>query len=144
MPSPILNLMIMTRMATADDTALLTAHRRAMFAAMPNPDFPVLETMSSAFEPWVRERIAEGKYLGWIVEDGARVAASAGLLIVDWPPHPFHPESNQRAYLLNVFVEPEYRRRGLAHDLIERGMAEAQARNPRRDAAQLRCGPASL
>jgi ribosomal protein S18 acetylase RimI-like enzyme len=124
-------LMFTTREATRSDVPMITAHRRAMFAAMPNPDLPVLDTMSGTFEPWVRERIAEGKYLGWIVEDGAHVAASAGLLIVDWPPHPFHPESSQRAYLLNVVVEPEYRRRGLAHDLIERCTAEARKRGIR-------------
>ena len=45
----------------------------------------------------------------------ARSVASAGLLILDWPPHPFDPEGELRGYLLNVYVEPEYRKRGLAH-----------------------------
>jgi GNAT superfamily N-acetyltransferase len=98
---------------------------------MPNPQSAVLDAMSLNFEPWVSERIAEGKYLGWIVEEDGRVAGSAGLLIVDWPPHPFHPESSQRAYLLNVFVEPEFRKRGLAHGLIERCVAEARSRGIR-------------
>jgi GNAT superfamily N-acetyltransferase len=120
-----------TRSATQADAALITAHRRAMFASMPNPQDAILDPMSRAFEPWVKARIAEGKYLGWIVEEDGRVAGSAGLLIVDWPPHPFHPESSQRAYLLNVFVEPEFRKRGLAHELIGKCLAEAQKRGIR-------------
>lgn len=124
-----------TRSATEADAAIITAHRRAMFAAIfasgPNPQEAVLDEMGRAFEPWVKNRIAEGKYLGWIAEDGARVAGSAGLLIVDWPPHPLHPDGNQRAYLLNVFVEPEFRKRGLAHSLIERCLAEARQRGIR-------------
>jgi GNAT superfamily N-acetyltransferase len=123
--------MFSTRSVTQADAALITAHRRAMFESMPNPQDAALETMSRAFEPWVKARIAEGKYLGWIVEDGSRVAGSAGMLLVDWPPHPFHPEDSQRAYLLNVFVAPEFRRRGLAHSLIERCLAEARRRGIR-------------
>jgi GNAT superfamily N-acetyltransferase len=120
-----------TRSVTLADAALITAHRRAMFASMPNPQAAILDAMSRAFEPWVKQRISEGKYLGWVVEDGSRVAGSAGLLIVDWPPHPFHPEGSRRAYLLNVFVEPEFRKRGLAHSLIERCLAEARQRGIR-------------
>jgi GNAT superfamily N-acetyltransferase len=120
-----------TRSATQADAALLTAHRRGMFASMPNPQDDLLNAMSLAFEPWVKDRIAEGKYLGWIVEDSGRVAGSAGLLIVDWPPHPLHPHSNQRGYLLNVFVEPEFRKRGLAHSLIKRCLTEARERSIR-------------
>jgi len=99
-----------------------------MFASMPNPQDAVLDAMSRAFEPWVKERIAHGKYLGWIVEEGGRVAGSAGLMIVDWPPHPLHASDHQRGYLLNVFVEPVFRKRGLAHSLIEKCLAEAHER----------------
>jgi GNAT superfamily N-acetyltransferase len=120
-----------TRSATQADAALITAHRRAMFASMPNPQDDLLSAMSCAFEQWVKERIADGRYLGWIVEDGGRVAGSAGLLIVDWPPHPLHPGDNQRGYLLNVFVEPEFRKRGLAHSLIKRCLTEARERGIR-------------
>ncbi|MFZ1937577.1 MAG: GNAT family N-acetyltransferase [Terracidiphilus sp.] len=123
--------MFTTRSATLVDAALITAHRRAMFASMPNPSEEVLGTMSRAFEPWVRERIGEGRYLGWIAEENLRVAGSAGLLIVDWPPHPFHPDASQRGYLLNVYVDPEFRKRGLAHELIEKCLAEAHARGIR-------------
>jgi GNAT superfamily N-acetyltransferase len=123
--------MFETREATVADAALITAHRHAMFTSMPNPKPSVLATMSRAFEPWVRERITEEKYLGWIVEEDGRIAGSAGLLIVDWPPHPLNPDSTQRAYLLNVFVEPAFRKRGLAHALIEQCLAEARRRHIR-------------
>ena len=123
--------MFATRNAVVADAALITAHRRAMFASMPNPNPSVLDAMSRAFEPWVRERMNEGKYLGWIAEEAGRVAGSAGLLILDWPSHPLHPTECQRAYLLNVFVEPEFRKRGLAHELIERCLAEAHRRGIR-------------
>lgn len=102
-----------------------------MFASMPNPNFSVFDTMSRTFELWVRERIAEGKYLGWIMEESGAAVASAGLLILDWPPHPLDPAGSQRGYVFNIFVEPEFRRRGVAHQLLERCMAEARRRGIR-------------
>jgi ribosomal protein S18 acetylase RimI-like enzyme len=120
--------MLETRMATAADASLIAHHRRAMFAAMGGTPAHILDAMSRSFEPWVARMIAESKYLGWITSDDARPVAGAGLLVLDWPPHPFDPAGKHRGYLLNVFVEPEYRKRGLARSLVERCLAEAHRR----------------
>ena len=69
--------------------------------------------------PWLNRVIVEGKYIGWITEDDNKPVASAGLLVLDWPPHPLDHSSEHRGYLLNVFVQPDYRKRGLAHALVE-------------------------
>jgi ribosomal protein S18 acetylase RimI-like enzyme len=53
---------------------------------------------------------------------------SAGLLILDWAPHFLDPRCDQRGYILNVFVEPEYRVRGIAKALTVECMAEAKRR----------------
>jgi GNAT superfamily N-acetyltransferase len=123
--------MLETRIATANDAPLIATHRRAMFAAMGGTPAHILDAMSRSFEPWVARMIAEGKYIGWITEDNARPIAGAGLLVLDWPPHPFDPTGENRGYLLNVYVEPEYRKRGLARALIECCMAETRRRNLR-------------
>lgn len=123
--------MLEIRTATVEDAALIAGHRRAMFWEMANASAEVLDAMSAHFEPWAARMIGEGKYLGFIAMDGERPAAGAGLLILDWPPHPLDPASGYRGYLLNVYVEPEYRRQGLAHALVERCMAEAGVRGMR-------------
>jgi len=128
--------MLKTRTATQADAALIAAHRKAMCLAMKNAnetsmksvDEAVLEAVRRNSEPWVAKMIAENKYFGWIVSDDGKPVASAGMLILDWPPHPFDPDGEHRAYLLNVFVELEYRRRGLAHELVRLCMAEAERR----------------
>ena len=102
-----------------------------MFAAMGRTQESILDAMSRNFEPWVERMIAEGKYSGWITEDEGRPVASAGILVLDWPPHPLDPTGVERGYLLNVFVEPEYRRRGLAHALVDLCLAEAHHRGLR-------------
>jgi ribosomal protein S18 acetylase RimI-like enzyme len=91
----------------------------------------VVVVMCVNFEPWVAGKIVEGRYLGWIVEDGNRPVASAGMMVLDWPPTPYDPAGEQRGYLLNIFVEPEYRRRGLARSLVNLCMAEARRRGLR-------------
>src|ERR1700752_2920676 len=101
--------MLETRMANTTDAGLLASHRHAMFAAMGGFDPSTLEQVRQASEPWTARGMGEGKYLGWIPSDQGRGVASAGMLILDWPPHPFDPSGESRAYLLNVFVEPEYR-----------------------------------
>src|ERR1700722_2252962 len=120
--------MLETRPAAAADAALITAHRKAMFTAMGRDRESILDAMSRSFEPWVTRMIIEGKYAGWITSDDGRPVASAGLLILDWPPHPLDPVGEHRGYLLNVFVEPDYRGRHLAHALVDLCMGEAHRR----------------
>ncbi len=102
-----------------------------MFAEIDRLDEALLSSLERRSVSWTERMIREGKYYGWIAIDGDRPVATAGLLILDWPPHPFDPEGELRGYLLNVYVEPEYRKRGLAHQLVERCMAEAHRRGIR-------------
>lgn len=124
----ILLFMLKTRTATVSDAALITHHRRRMFIDAGRNDGPVLDVMCEAHEPWVAREITESRYLGWIGEDDGKPVAGAGLLLLNWPPHPLDPRSTQRGYLLNVYVDPEYRRRKLASNLIELALAEARKR----------------
>jgi ribosomal protein S18 acetylase RimI-like enzyme len=123
--------MLTTRTATASDAALITAHRHAMFAEMGRGDAVTLAEMSRNFEPWVVQMIEAGKYVGWIVEDAAKIAASAGFFQLEWPPHPLDPIGHHRGYLLNFWVDPGYRRLGLARSLVQRALTEAQQRKIR-------------
>ncbi len=102
-----------------------------MFVAMGGRQESTLDAMSCAFEPWVARMIAADKYAGWITEDDGRPVASAGIFVLDWPPHPLDPAGEQRGYLLNMFVEPEFRSRGLAHALVDLCLAEARSRGLR-------------
>jgi GNAT superfamily N-acetyltransferase len=123
--------MLETRLATIADATLISSHRRAMFEAMGRGTAETLDTMARFFEPWLLPRLGDGRYTGWIISDAATPIASAGLLILEWPPHPLDPTGESRAYLLNVFVESAYRRRGLARELLRLCLAEAHRRGIR-------------
>jgi ribosomal protein S18 acetylase RimI-like enzyme len=127
----ILSTMHATRPATPADAQLLTAHRHAMFTEMGKASEDALATMSLHFAPWVRRMLSEGKYLGWIVESDDQPVASAGLFLLEWPPHPLDPANDHRGYLLNMYVDPAHRRQGLAKRLVQLCLDETRRRGLR-------------
>jgi GNAT superfamily N-acetyltransferase len=115
------------RDVTPDDLELVCRHRHEMFKASGRSD-ELLAPMTAAFRPWLAPRLADGSYFGWIVEaDGAPVAG-LGMMEIDWPPHPSHPQQDRRGYVLNVYVEPEHRGAGLAKALMQRATDEGRRR----------------
>jgi GNAT superfamily N-acetyltransferase len=116
---------ITARPAAAHDLKLICEHRERMFAESGRTR-ESLRPMTAAFEQWLSPRLEDGSYFGWMLEDAGVVIAGLGMMVIDWPPHPSHPADHRRAYILNVFVEPEHRRKGLAKRLM--ALAEARAR----------------
>ena len=117
--------MFETRRATEADAELITEHRRRMFVEMGRPEDERMREMLKAFVPWVRERLRDGRYVGWLVEQGEHVAAGAGMYLMDFPPH-FRDPQPLRAYLLNFYVAPEARGHGLAYGLLKTAVGEAR------------------
>jgi len=107
----------------AEDLELICRHREMMFQ---EAGFAagLLRTMTDHFRSWLRPRLADGSYFGYLLVDAGRPVAGVGLMLIDWPPHPAHPAQDRRGYVLNVYVEPMHRRRGLAKQLM--AMAEAE------------------
>ncbi len=114
------------RDARPSDAALVSHQREAMFVEM-GQDY---REDVARFTPWVGPKLASGLYQGWFVEHAGTVVAGAGLLFIDWPPHTLDPQP-LRAYLLNVYVQPDHRGQGLARALTERAIQETRARGIR-------------
>ena len=98
-----------------------------MFADMGCTDSVRLDAMDAAFLPWVTARLERGEYLGWLALDATgEVVAGAGLWIMDWPPHALGVDP-RRGNILNVYVAPDYRRRGLARRLVQVALDRCRA-----------------
>ncbi len=106
------------------DLALVVEHRERMFLDAARHPTERVRAMSAAFADWLRPRIEDGRYFGWVIDAGTAPVASLGMMWLDWPPHPLHL-SPGRGYLLNVFVEPDWRRRGLARELARKALIHA-------------------
>ena len=106
------------RLASPDDAPIVVAHRRAMFAAMGYTDNAALNAMAAKFLPWVGAKMRTQEYLAlFAVSPDGRIAAGAGLWLMDWPSHMLG--SSRRGNVLNVYTEPEFRRRGLSRWLMQ-------------------------
>ena len=122
--------MVTTRPVRLSDLDLICRHREDMFRASnaPGRSDESLRAMTASFRVWVEPRLGDGSYFGYIVEEDGAAVAGIGLMIIDWPPHPLHPNEDKRGYVLNVFVEPSHRKRGLAKMLTGLGEAEIARR----------------
>ncbi|HYA18292.1 MAG TPA: GNAT family N-acetyltransferase [Bryobacteraceae bacterium] len=107
-----------TRAITPADLDTICHHRDAMFRDMGTRE-EILAPMRQGFRAWLEPKLGAGTYLGWIVEHEGAPIAGVGMFILDWPPHIWHPTDDRRAYILNMYVEPEHRGKGLAKRLME-------------------------
>jgi ribosomal protein S18 acetylase RimI-like enzyme len=115
------------RPASLDDVAAIVSHRREMFRDMGYADSAKLAAMSAGFEPWLRRRMQSGEYLAWVaVAADDSIVGGLGLWLMDWPPHVVGSGA-RRGNILNVYVEPQSRRRGIARALMETAVAWTRA-----------------
>jgi ribosomal protein S18 acetylase RimI-like enzyme len=116
-----------TRLATSADAEAIGLQRQKMFVDSGQADDVRMQSVIAKFVPWVRAKLEDGSYVGWLTEEDGRLVAGAGLWVMEFPPH-FLDEEPRRAYLLNFYVAPEMRGRGLARELLALAVAEAKAR----------------
>jgi ribosomal protein S18 acetylase RimI-like enzyme len=119
--------MLGTRRATLADLETIAHQRLRMFVDAGLGEEAQMASMIAKFVIWVRPKLSDGTYLGWLVEQDGRPVAGSGLWVMDFPPN-IRDEEPRRAYLMNFYVAPEMRRRGLARELLALAVAEAKAR----------------
>jgi GNAT superfamily N-acetyltransferase len=119
--------MFETRLATVADAELIGQQRRRMFLDSVPVDDAQTEKMIAKFVPWVRAKLGDGSYVGWLASKDGRVVAGAGMWLMEFPPHWMHDEA-VRAYLLNFYVDPEFRGHGLAYSLLKTVVGETRRR----------------
>lgn len=90
--------MLATRTLLPSDLDLICRHRVAMFTDGGRRAVSDLAAMDSAFRLWLEPRLADGRYFGFMVEDGETPIAGIGLMELDWPPHPSHQDDDRRGY----------------------------------------------
>jgi GNAT superfamily N-acetyltransferase len=90
-----------------------------MFEDMGFTDARAMDAMLASATPLLRRRLLDGTYRGWLAEaSGGGIAAGGGVIILEFQSHPSDPVP-RRAWVVNMFTEPEHRHRGLARRLME-------------------------
>jgi len=96
-----------------------------MYEDMHYNDSVALDTMASLSSAYLSTAMADGSFRAWLAADGTRVVAGGAVIISPWPAHPYDLEC-RRATILNVYTDPEYRRRGIARKLMQTIIAWCQ------------------
>lgn len=100
-----------------NDLELVCRHREEMFREA-GRSHDTLNEMREPFRSWLEPMLARAAYFGFVAELEGQPIGGIGLMVIEWPPHPAHPLDARRGYVLNVFVEPEHRGRGVARALM--------------------------
>ena len=124
------------RRATASDIPLLATHRASMFRDMGQLGVELGAALVQATSEYLRDALPREEYLGWVAESAASPAepiGGAGVQLRPILPRPrpggdgieFGPE----AIILNVYVDPAWRRRGIGEALMRAVLDALAARS---------------
>jgi GNAT superfamily N-acetyltransferase len=107
------------REAGVKDLAHIVHHRRAMFEEMGHRDRGVLDRVDECSREYFTKALPCGAYRAWVAEDASgRVIGGGGMVINPWPGYPGENRV-ERAWILNMYTEPEARRCGVARRLMD-------------------------
>lgn len=106
------------REGSVSDIPEIARQRRRMCEDMNYTDAEILSAMEAATADYLKKAIPEGSFRSWLAFDDGRVVAGGAVVIVPWPSHAYDLEC-RRATILNVYTEPDYRRRGIARQIME-------------------------
>ena len=119
------------REATVEDLPVVLEHRRRMFEEMGFRDPAALGTMLVISTDLLKRGLEDGTYRGWLAATPeGRIVAGGGVIVLTFQPHPIDPRP-QRAWVVNMFTEPEFQRRGLARRLVREMIAWCRAQDMR-------------
>lgn len=120
-----IRIMYSLRPATPADIDTLIHHRYCMWRDM-GRDAEQLTLVEPAARTYFTAALPSGAYRGWLAEADRKIVGGAGIVISAWPGMLGSPLA-KRAMILNMFVEQEYRRRGIARALMETMIAWCKA-----------------
>ena len=117
--------LITYRRATVEDVETLAALRWAMETER-HPELQVdRDTYFAAVRASIRGEIERGAHIDFLAESGGEAIACA--VLIWWTLLPSLMELHRtRGYVSSVYTKPEYRRRGIARQLMENLMACAR------------------
>src|SRR6266536_1777345 len=121
------------RLATPADAETIAWHRARMFQDMGEVAPNLFETFRAKSRDRIHDALACGEYVGWLASpesDSNIIVGGAGVHLQRALPHPLSRSAlaeGRHGVIVNVFTEPEWRRRGVAEMLLRRIIELARA-----------------
>ena len=113
--------------ATSKDLDLLVVHRLNMWRDIHPELGSKIDESTDATRMWVREKLRKGELVGIVVRSsGGKVAGSGCVWIREEQPRPTNP-LQRVPYLLSMYTEEEFRRKGVARMIVMRSLKWCRA-----------------
>ncbi|PHU39509.1 GNAT family N-acetyltransferase [Pseudobutyrivibrio ruminis] len=81
--------------------------------------------LAPALRDYYDRHMADGTFVSWLAFDGEKIIGTSGMSFVEKPPY-FGCPSGKLGLLSSMYTDPEYRRRGIAKELLDRVVKEAR------------------
>lgn len=78
-----------------------------------------------ALQDYYKRHMADGTFVSWLAMDGDKIVGTSGMSFVEKPPY-FSCPSGKIGLLSSMFTDPDYRRMGIAKELLSRVVKEAR------------------
>lgn len=81
--------------------------------------------LKPALQDYYSRHMADGTFVSWLAVDGDNIIGTSGMSFVEKPPH-FGCPSGRMGLLSSMFTSKEYRKQGIAKQLLTRVVNEAR------------------
>ena len=82
--------------------------------------------LSPALMDYYQRHLAKGTFVSWLAMDGDKIIGTSGMSFVEKPPY-FGCPTGRIGLLSSMYTNPDYRRQGIARELLRRVVEEARA-----------------
>lgn len=114
--------------ATMDDIDILTESRiRVLRAANQLSDDVDMAEVERESREYYLESLKDGSHTAYLVFDGEKLAGTGGVSYYRVMPT-YHNPTGRKAYIMNMFTDPMYRRRGVALRTLDLLVRDAKSR----------------
>lgn len=114
--------------ATLEDIEILTETRievlRAANKLSGDTDMSAVEKQSYSY---YQKALCNGSHIAYLVFDGNRFVGAGGVSFFQVMPT-YHNLSGNKAYIMNMYTNPEYRRKGIAYKTLDMLIKDAKSR----------------
>ena len=81
--------------------------------------------LKSALKDYYNRHMADGTFVSWLAMDGDKIVGTSGMSFVEKPPY-FSCPTGKLGLLSSMYTDPDYRRMGIAKELLHRVVEEAR------------------
>lgn len=105
--------------AMAEDIGMLTKTRIEVLRAANklSRDIDMSEVEKQSYD-YYKKALCDGTHIAYLIFDGSRFAGAGGVSFFQVMPT-YHNPSGKKAYIMNMYTAPEYRRKGIAYKTLD-------------------------